>query len=146
MTRIFIENNELDISKGLSNEITYSIDDITKIDSKTTSFSKTIVLPGTANNNRLLGNIFDFNNANLTNSATANVLYNFDASRSAVARIEVDGYEAERVRTVPLINFGEAEPVPFTLFQSGEAATSRREAAPVPSSRPRRRPLHSSLI
>ena len=93
MTRIFIENNELDISKGLSNEITYSIDDITKIDSKTTTFSKTIILPGTANNNRLLGNIFDFNNANLTNRETSNVLYNFDASRSAVTRIEVDGLQ-----------------------------------------------------
>lgn len=93
MTRIFIENNELDISKGLSNEITYSIDDIKKIDSKTTSYSKTIVLPGTANNNRLLGNIFQFNNANLTNEAAPNVLYNFDASISAVARIEVDGLQ-----------------------------------------------------
>ena len=93
MTRIFIENNELDISKELSNEITYSIDDIKKIDSKSTAFTKTIILSGTTNNNKLLGNIFDFNNANLTNNATSNVLYNFDASRSAVARIEVDGLQ-----------------------------------------------------
>lgn len=93
MTRIFIENNELDISKGLSYEITYSIDDIKRIDSKTTSFSKTIVLPGTANNNKIFGNIFAFNNANLTNDSTPNVLYNFDASVTAVARIEVDGLQ-----------------------------------------------------
>lgn len=93
MTRIFIENNELDVSKGLSYEITYSIDDIKRIDSKTTSFSKTIVLPGTANNNKIFGNIFAFNNANLTNDSTPNVLYNFDASVTAVARIEVDGLQ-----------------------------------------------------
>jgi len=93
MTRIFLENNELDLSKGLSNQITYSIDDIKKIDSKTTSFSKTIILPGTANNNKIFGNIFSFNNANLTNSSEGNVLYNFDASVSAVARIEVNGLQ-----------------------------------------------------
>ena len=93
MTRIFLENNELDLSKGLSNQITYSIDDIKKIDSKTTSFSKTIILPGTANNNKIFGNIFAFNNANLTNDAEPNVLYNFDASVSAVARIEVNGLQ-----------------------------------------------------
>jgi len=93
MTRIFLENNELDLSKGLSNEITYSIDDLKKIDSKTTAFSKTIVLPGTANNNRLLGNIFAFNSSNLTNDSTPNVLYNFDASITAAARIEVDGLQ-----------------------------------------------------
>lgn len=93
MTRIFLENNELDLSKGLSNEITYSIDDLKRIDSKTTAFSKTIVLPGTANNNRLLGNIFAFNNSNLTNDTTPNVLYNFDASITAAARIEVDGLQ-----------------------------------------------------
>lgn len=93
MTRIFIENNELDISKGLSYEITYSIDDIKRIDSKTTSFSKTIVLPGTANNNKIFGNIFAFNNANDTNELSPNVLYNFDASVSAVARIEVNGLQ-----------------------------------------------------
>lgn len=93
MTRIFIENNELDISKGLSYEITYSIDDIKRIDSKTTSFSKTIVLPGTANNNKIFGNIFAFNNANFTADTLPNVLYNFDASVTAVARIEVNGLQ-----------------------------------------------------
>lgn len=93
MTRIFLENNELDLSKGLSNQITYSIDDIKKIDSKTTSFSKTIILPGTANNNKIFGNIFAFNNSNFTVDTDPNVLYNFDASVSAVARIEVNGLQ-----------------------------------------------------
>ena len=64
MIRIFIENKELDVLQDFSHQITYSIDDIANIDTKTTAFSKTIVLPGTANNNKLLGNIFEFSNSN----------------------------------------------------------------------------------
>lgn len=93
MTRIFIEDQELDIDKGLSNQITYAIDDLSNLDSKATAFSKTIVLPGTANNNSLLGNIFDFNNSNFTNDSLPNVSYNFNASRSAKCRIEVNGLQ-----------------------------------------------------
>ena len=93
MTRIFIENNELDLTQGLSNQITYAIDDINNLDSKSTAFSKTIILPGTTRNNALLGNVFEFTNANFTNDSAANVNYNFNASRSAVCRIEVDGLQ-----------------------------------------------------
>ena len=93
MTRIFIEGYELDLTQGLSNQITYAIDDLQNIDSKSTSFTKTIVLPGTANNNKLLGNIFEFNNANFDNPLDANVLANFNAARNASARIEIDGLQ-----------------------------------------------------
>jgi hypothetical protein len=93
MTRIFIEGYELDLTQGLSNQITYAIDDLQNLDSKSTSFTKTIVLPGTANNNKLLGNIFDFNNANFDNPLDPNVLANFNAARNASARIEVDGLQ-----------------------------------------------------
>ena len=91
MTRIWIENNELDINKGLSNQITYAIDDLINIDSKATAFSKTIVLPGSTNNNNLLGNIFEFNQANFTDDSAPNVGYNFNAAKSAQCRIEVNG-------------------------------------------------------
>ena len=90
MTRIFIEKQELDIDKGLSNQITYSVSDLKNLDSKTTAFSKTIVLPGTTKNNDILGNIFDFNNANFTNDLLPNVGYNYNASKTALCSIEVD--------------------------------------------------------
>lgn len=93
MTRIFIEGYELDLTEGLSNQITYAIDDLQNLDSKSTSFTKTIILPGTANNNSLFGNIFDFNNANFNNPITSNVLYNFNAAKNAKARIEVNGLQ-----------------------------------------------------
>lgn len=91
MTKIFIEDFELDIDNGISNNITYAIDDLQNIDSKATSFTKTIILPGTANNNKLLGNIFEFNNSNFTLDALQNVGYNFNASKAAKCRIECDG-------------------------------------------------------
>ena len=93
MTRIFIEDNELDIDKELVNRITYAIDDLERLDSKATSFSKTIVIPGTANNNYLLGNIFEFNNSNFTLNSDPNVKYNFNAAKSAKCRIEVNGLQ-----------------------------------------------------
>ena len=91
MTRILIEDFELDIDKGLSNQITYSVSDLKNLDTKTTSFSKTIILPGTANNNNILGNIFDFNNANFTSDLLPNVGYNYNASKTAKCSIQVNG-------------------------------------------------------
>lgn len=93
MTRIFIEDFELDIDKELVNRITYAIDDLERLDSKSTAFSKTIVLPGTANNNYLLGNIFEFNNSNFTFDSAPNVKYNFNAAKAAKCRIEVNGLQ-----------------------------------------------------
>lgn len=109
MTKIFIEGYELDLSKGLSNQLTYAIDDLNNLDSKATTFSKTIVLPGTANNNYLLGNIFEFNNANFTNDQAPNVMYNYNASKSAVCRIEVDGLQIVKgvFRLLEIIRDGE---------------------------------------
>ena len=91
MTRILIEGFDLDIDKGLSNQITYAVSDLKNLDSKNTSFSKTIVLPGTTTNNTLLGNIFEFNNANFTSDTTSNVGYNYNASKTAKCAIQVDG-------------------------------------------------------
>ena len=93
MIRLFIEDQELDVNQGFSNQITYAVDDLQNLDSKATAFSKTIVLPGTANNNRLLGNIFEFGAANFTVDGSANVGYNFNASRSAKMKMEYNGVQ-----------------------------------------------------
>ena len=89
--RIFIEDLRADITRDLSNQITYAVDDLQNIDSKATTVSKTIIFPGTANNNNLFGNIFDVNNSNFTNDNLPNVKYNFNAAKSAKVRIEMDG-------------------------------------------------------
>lgn len=91
--RMFIENFEVDVDKVLVNRITYAIDDLEHLDSKRTPFTKTIVLPGTAKNNALLGNIFEFNNSNFTFDNAANIKYNFNAARTAKCRIDVNGLQ-----------------------------------------------------
>ena len=117
MTRIFIEDNELDINANFSQMINYSIDDLNNLDSKTTSFTKTIILPGTAKNNRLLGNIFEFANSNYTVNGK-NVNYNFNASKSAKARIEVNGLQVLKgtLRLMEIIIDGEFVEYEVALF------------------------------
>ena len=83
MTQIFIENNPVDLSKDISAMLTYSIDDVAQFASRNTTFSKTIVLPGTARNNKTFGHIFDVRNSNVFNTAVANVNYNFNAAKRA---------------------------------------------------------------
>jgi hypothetical protein len=118
MTRIFIEDNELDITAGFSQMINYSIDDLNNLDSKTTNFTKTIVLPGTAKNNRLLGNIFEFANSNYTVDSAPNFGYNFNASKSAKARIEVNGMQVIKgvMRLLEIIIDGEFIEYEIALF------------------------------
>lgn len=118
MTRIFIEDQELDITKDFSQQITYAVDDLNNLDSKSTSFSKTIVLPGTANNNRLLGNIFDFGNSNFTIDSAPNIGYNFNASKSAKARLEINGLQVMKgvLRLLEIIRDGEYVEYEVALF------------------------------
>jgi hypothetical protein len=89
-TEIYIDNYRLDLTKNISAEFTYAIDEIQDFATRNTSFSKTIVLPGNDTNNKLFGNIFDFGNANLYNEGQPNVGYNFNATKSVPCIILVD--------------------------------------------------------
>lgn len=89
-TEIYIDGYKLDLTKNISAEFTYAIDEIQDFATRNTSFSKTIVLPGNDNNNKLFGNIFEFGNSNLYNPAIPNVGYNFNATKSVPCIILVD--------------------------------------------------------
>lgn len=89
-TEIYIEDQKLDLSKDLSTQFTYAIDDIKDFSARNTSFSKTIIIPGNANNNKLFGHIFEFGSANLHNDANENVGYNFNAAKSVQCVVLVD--------------------------------------------------------
>jgi hypothetical protein len=89
-TEIYIDNYRLDLTKEISAEFTYAIDEVQDFATRNTSFSKTIVLPGNDTNNKLFGNIFEFGNSNLYNSAIPNVGYNFNATKSVPCIILVD--------------------------------------------------------
>ena len=90
ITEIYIEDTRLDLSKDLSSEFTYAIDDIQDFASRNTNFSKTIILPGNAINNKLFGHTFEFTSSNFYDPSADNVGYNFNASKSASCVIYVD--------------------------------------------------------
>ena len=90
ITEIYIEDTRLDLSKDLSSEFTYAIDDIQDFAARNTGFSKTIILPGNAINNKLFGHTFEFTSSNFYDPSADNVGYNFNASKSASCVIYVD--------------------------------------------------------
>ena len=89
-TEIYIEDYKLELSKELSTEFNYAIDDIMDFGSKNTSFSKTINIAGNATNNIVFGFVFDLGNANFTDNSLPNVNYNFNAAKAAQCRIFID--------------------------------------------------------
>jgi hypothetical protein len=89
-TEIYIENQRLDLSKDLSTEFTYNIDDIKDFASRNTNFSKTIILPGNAVNNKLFGHVFEFGSSNLYDDNQPNIGYNFNASKAAACIVFID--------------------------------------------------------
>jgi len=82
-TEMYMENERVDLTADLSALLTFSLDDVKEFAARSTTFSKTIVLPGTARNNRLFGNIFQTGQANWYNAGQPNIGYNFNAAKSA---------------------------------------------------------------
>tara|TARA_R110000868_G_scaffold199212_8_gene445833 strand:+ start:3776 stop:5806 length:2031 start_codon:yes stop_codon:yes gene_type:complete len=93
MIELYVENNKVDINESFSTILTLAIDDIKDFGAKNSTFSKTILLPGTKNNNKLFGNIFSINAANEYNSGAANVGINFNAAIAANAIIFADNMQ-----------------------------------------------------
>jgi hypothetical protein len=61
MVKIVLSNGVLDVSENLALPITFSVGDIRDLSSRKGTFSKTITLAGTKNNNDLLGHYYDVN-------------------------------------------------------------------------------------
>lgn len=89
-TEIFIENQRLDLNADISAQFTYAVDDLKDFAARNSNFSKTIVIPGNATNNKLFGHIFEFGSSNFYDETIANVGYNFNAGKSASCVILVD--------------------------------------------------------
>jgi len=61
MVKIVLSTGELDVAESISVPITFNIGDIRDLTSRKGTFSKTVVLDGTKNNNELLGHYYDVN-------------------------------------------------------------------------------------
>jgi len=92
-TEMYMENSQLDLDTDTSSLITFSIAELQDFASRSTSWSKTITLPGTDNNNKIFGHIFQVGQSNQYNPGIANIGYNFNASKSAFVTIFQDNIQ-----------------------------------------------------
>ena len=93
ITEIIVEQQRLDLFEDLGAELNYAIDDIKDFSSRNTNYSKTINIPGNANNNKVFGHIYNFtsgNNYGISDPNTTNVGYNFDPTKQANCQIFVN--------------------------------------------------------
>jgi len=92
ITEIILENSRLDIYEDIGLELNLAIDDIKDFSSRNTTYSKTITVPGNANNNKIFGHIYSLTNSNNygVNTDNPSVGYNFDPTKQTNAKIFVN--------------------------------------------------------
>jgi hypothetical protein len=88
---LFLEGELADIRQDLGMQLSFNIDDINKYGSRDTSFSKTIVLPGTAKNNKLLGFVGELGSSNLYELGAENINANFNPAQTTKAELRANG-------------------------------------------------------
>lgn len=118
ITELFIEGQRADMSKEISALLTYQIDDIKDFGGRHTNFSKTIVLPGTGRNNKLLGHIYDVKSSNQHNAALPNINYNFNAAKGAECQLFQGNIQCFKgvMRLTEIIKDGELVEYEVVLF------------------------------
>jgi hypothetical protein len=89
-TEIYIEDQLIDLLKDIGTDFTYTIDDVRDFGSRNTSFSRTISIPATARNNKILGFAFDLGMAHEHNMDLPNVNTNFTPSQAAKCEVYID--------------------------------------------------------
>ena len=88
--RLFVEGIEADTLGDIDVDFTYSVADVTDIERRNTSYSKTITLPSTSKNQNLFGNIFDISVSNDIYPEDVNIGQNFNPAKQAQAQIFLD--------------------------------------------------------
>ena len=88
---LFLEGQLVDIRQDLGMQLSYNIDDVNKYGSRDTSFSKTIVLPGTAKNNKILGFVGELGSNNPYLPGNENIGVNFNVAQTTKAELRANG-------------------------------------------------------
>ena len=117
-TEIYIEGRRLDLTQDISAEFTYQVDDIKDFGSRNTNFTKTIVLPGSARNNKQFGYVFEFTSANFFDEASGNVGYNFNAAKQAQCTVYVDKVQIMKggIRLLEMVKTGDTIEYECAIF------------------------------
>ena len=88
---LFLSGRLVDIRQDLGVQLSYTIDDINKYGSRDTSFSKTIVLPGTSRNNSVFGFINEIGSSNDYDFNLDNINYNFNVAQPTPCELRANG-------------------------------------------------------
>ena len=86
LTKIYINNEQIDLTDEVSIPLNFNIADIREPEKRSTTWSKTVVLPGTTFNNELFSNIWNVN-AVINSTGTTNFTPNFNPNLKAIAEI-----------------------------------------------------------
>jgi hypothetical protein len=89
-TEIYIENQLIDLLQDIGTNFTYTIDDVNDFGSRNTSFSRTISIPATSRNNKILGFAFELGISFEHNMELPNVNTNFTPSQAAKCEVFID--------------------------------------------------------
>lgn len=91
-TRIILNGYEVDLVEDVPMPMTYEIANIRNPQAKNANYSKTITLPGTLNNNKLFGYLFD-TNVLVNSSGTTEYGSSFNPNKKASVQVLYDGEE-----------------------------------------------------
>jgi hypothetical protein len=86
LTKIYINNEQIDLKEDVSIPLNFNIADIREPEKRSTTWSKTVVLPGSTFNNELFSNIWNVN-AVINSTGTTNFTPNFNPNLKAIAEI-----------------------------------------------------------
>jgi hypothetical protein len=86
LTKIYINNEQIDLKEDVSIPLNFNIADIREPEKRSTTWSKTVILPGTTFNNDLFSNIWNVN-AVINSTGTTNFTPNFNPNLKAQAEI-----------------------------------------------------------
>lgn len=86
LTKIYINNEQIDLTDEVSIPLNFNIADIREPEKRSTTWSKTVILPGTTFNNDLFSNIWNVN-AVINSTGTTNFTPNFNPNLKAIAEI-----------------------------------------------------------
>ena len=86
LTKIYINDEQIDLKDDVSIPLNFNIADIREPEKRNTTWSKTVVLPGTSFNNALFSNIWNVN-AVINSTGSTNFSPNFNPNLKAKAEI-----------------------------------------------------------
>ena len=91
MYELFIEGQKADINDQISVQLTFAIDDVANFASRETTFSKQIVLPGTAANHSIFGHVYEMGSNNPFSPGQPNIGVAFNVAQTSRAELRLNG-------------------------------------------------------